>query len=137
MEKGFLHWKADIITEYDPFETSLGRFVNPNKDDFVGKEALLERLAAGPRRRLVSLKIEAKHAPAQGGASLMMNEKVVGTVTSGEWGHRVGMNLAHAFVVPELAAEGSRMELDMCGDLVEAEAIAASPYDPEFGRMRG
>ncbi|MEO1365478.1 MAG: FAD-dependent oxidoreductase, partial [Pseudomonadota bacterium] len=25
MEKGFLHWKADLITEFDPFETGLER----------------------------------------------------------------------------------------------------------------
>ena len=137
MEKGFLHWKTDIITEYDPFETSLGRFVNFRKDDFVGKAALLERLAAGPRRRLVTLRIDADHAPAHGGASLMLNDEVVGTVTSGDWGHRVGMNLAYAFVVPKLGADGSRMELDLCGDLVGAEVIAASPYDPEFRRVRG
>ena len=137
MEKGFLHWKADIITEYDPFETSLGRFVNTRKNDFVGKAALLGRLAAGPRRRLVTLRIDADHAPAHGGASLMLNDEVVGTVTSGDWGHRVGMNLAYAFVAPKLAADGSRMELDLCGELVGAEVIAASPYDPEFSRACG
>jgi dimethylglycine dehydrogenase len=27
MEKGFLHWKADLLTEFDPFETGLDRFV--------------------------------------------------------------------------------------------------------------
>ena len=66
----------------------------------------------------------------------MLNEEVVGTVTSGDWGHRVGMNLAHAFVVPELATDGSRMELDLCGELVGAEVMASSPYDPEFSRVR-
>ncbi len=137
MEKGFMHWKAELITEYDPFETSLGRFVNPDKHGFVGKEALLDRLAGGPRRRLVSLKIDATHAPAHGGASLMLDDGVVGSVTSGEWGHRVGLNLAYAFITPELADEGSRMSLDLCGELVGAEVIAASPYDPGFTRMRG
>jgi len=27
LEKGYLHWKADILTEFDPFETGLDRFV--------------------------------------------------------------------------------------------------------------
>ena len=137
MEKGFMHWKSDLITEYDPFETSLDRFVKPYKDDFVGKGALLGRLAKGPRRKLVSLMIDAAHAPAHGGASLMLEDRVVGTVTSGDWGHRVEMNLAYAFVATDLAAVGSRMELDSCGELVGAEVIAVSPYDPEFSRPRG
>ena len=137
MEKGFLHWKADLITEFDPFETGLDRFVKLQKGDFIGKEALLKRHSGGPRKKLVTLQIDATHAPAHGGASLMQGDKVVGTITSGDWGHRVGMNLAYAFVEPELAAEGSTMQLDLCGDLVAAKVIAPSPYDPGFTRIRG
>ena len=29
MEKGFLHWKADILVEFDPFETGAGRGLSP------------------------------------------------------------------------------------------------------------
>ncbi|WP_323775768.1 FAD-dependent oxidoreductase [Leisingera sp.] len=136
MEKGFLHWKADILTEFDPFETSLDRFVKMDKGDFIGREALQKRQAQGPSKKLVTLKVDATDAPAHGGASLMQGSKVVGTVTSGDWGHRVGMNLAYAFVDPELAGEGTRMQLDMYGDAVEAEVIAPSPYDPSYGLMR-
>jgi len=136
MEKGFLHWKADILTEFDPFETGLDRFVKFGKGDFIGKAALEQRMAGGPRRRLVSMRIDATHAPARGGASLMRDGAVVGTVTSADWGHRVGMNLAYAFVLPEFAAVGTRVEVDMYGDLVPAEVIAPSPYDPDFARMR-
>jgi len=67
----------------------------------------------------------------------MQGDKVVGTVTSGDWGHRVGMNLAYAFVDPAHAEIGTTMQLDLCGELVAAEVIAPSPYDPGFERMRG
>ncbi len=137
MEKGFMHWKADLLTEFDPFETGLDRFVKLEKDDFIGKNALLKRQAEGPRKKLVTLKVDATNAPAHGGASVMLNDKVVGTVTSGEWGHRVGMNLAYAFIDPELAAVGSKMLIDICGDLVDTEVIAPSPYDPSYDLMRG
>lgn len=137
MENGFLHWKADLLTEFDPYETGLDRFVKPDKGDFIGRSALLQRRAEGPRKRLVTLKLAATHAPAPPGASLMADARVVGTVTSGDWGHRVGMNLAYAFVDPALASEGSTMDLDLCGDRVAAEVIAPSPYDPDFSRIRG
>lgn len=136
MEKGFLHWKADLITEFDPFETGLARFVTLDKGDFIGKDALVQRHANGPRKRLVSLKINARHAPAPAGASLMHGAQVVGTVTSGDWGHRLGMNLAYAFVDPPRARVGGRLQLDLCGDLVDADIVAPSPYDPEFDLMR-
>ncbi|MEM9475779.1 MAG: FAD-dependent oxidoreductase [Pseudomonadota bacterium] len=136
MEKGFLHWKADLITEFDPFETGLGRFVKPDKGAFVGRDALMRRHADGPHKQLVTLTVGANRAPAPGGASLMNRDRVVGTVTSGDWGHRVGMNLAYAFVEPDWAATGSGMELDLCGTRVPATVIPPSPYDPEFARMR-
>ena len=137
LEKGFLHWKTDLITEFDPFETGLGRFVRMDKADFVGKPALQIRKAEGPRKKLVTLEIHAPHAPAHGGGSLMVADRVIGTITSGEWGHRVGRNLAYAFVEPDQAALGTALQLDLCGDLVGAEVIPASPYDPDFARMRG
>ncbi len=136
MEKGFLHWKADLLTEFDPFETGLERFVRLDKGDFIGRAALLERKEVGPSRKLVTLKVDTRKAPAHPGASLMRGDSVVGTVTSGDWGHRVGMNLAYAFVLPELADIGSRPEIDLCGARVRAEVIPASPYDPEFARVR-
>ena len=67
----------------------------------------------------------------------MQGNTVVGTITSGDWGHRVGMNLAFAFVDPELASEGSTMQLDLCGDLIGAKVVAPSPYDPSNALMRG
>ncbi|MBM1633556.1 FAD-dependent oxidoreductase [Sulfitobacter mediterraneus] len=136
LEKGFLHWKADLLTEFDPFETGLDRFVRPDKGAFIGQDALRERMRNGPTRRLVTLKVNSTTAPAHGGASLMQGDAVVGTVTSGEWGHRVGTNLAYAFVLPELAAVGTALQLDLCGELVAAEVISPSPYDPEYSRMR-
>jgi len=136
MEKGFLHWKADLLTEFDPFETGLDRFVRPGKGVFIGQEALHKRMADGPTHKLVTLRIGSETTPAHGGGSLMQGGNVVGTITSGDWGHRVGMNLAYAFVKPDMAEVGSTMQLDLCGDLVAAEVIPAGPYDPDYARMR-
>lgn len=136
MEKGFLHWKADLLTEFDPFETGIGRFVRMDKSDFIGRDALRVRQSEGPRKRLVTLTIDADHAPASSGASLMQDTRVVGTVTSGEWGHRVAKNLAYAFVEPDLSEVGCRMKLDLCGDRVDATVMDPCPYDPDFIRIR-
>ncbi len=136
LEKGFLHWKADILTEYDPFETGLDRFVRLDKGDFIGRDALLARQSDGPRRKLVTLAVDATHAPARPGASLMQDGAVVGTVTSGDWGHRTGLNLAYAFVAPDMTAPGTETTIDMLGELIPAKVIPPSPYDPDFVRLR-
>jgi dimethylglycine dehydrogenase len=136
IEKGFLHWKSELITEFDPFETGLSRFVRLDKGDFVGRDALRELHARGPQRSLVTLAVGTTAAPAPKGASLMQRDRVVGTITAGEWGHRVGINLAYAFVLPDVASPGMRMDLDLCGTLVPAIVTAPSPYDPDFVRVR-
>ncbi len=137
MEKGFLHWKADLLTEFDPFETSLDRFITIDKPDFVGKSALEARVAEGPRKKFVSLQIDCTHAPAHGGGSLMDGNKVVGTITSGDWGHRVGMNIAYAFVNPDKSDIGTEMDLDLLGKLVKATVVEPGLYDPSFSLLRG
>jgi len=136
LEKGYLHWKADILTEFDPFETGLSRFVQMDKPDFIGKTALAARQAAGPRRRLVLLDVAAEDRPAHPGASVMDASRVVGTVTSGAFGHRTGLNLAMAFVTPALANPGTVVELDLLGDRVPASVLGRAPYDPETTRPR-
>jgi len=137
LEKGFLHWKADLLTEFDPFETNLDRFVKMDKPDFIGKAALAKRVAAGPTKKLVSLHVDCTHAPAHGGASMKLDGRVIGTITSGDWGHRLGMNLAYGFVDPEHAATGTKMTVDVIGKPVPATVIDAGPYDPTYGIMRG
>lgn len=135
MEKGFLGWKSDLITEFDPFETNLERFVNLKKDNFIGKEALRNRIKKSLNQKLVCLKVACNHAPAYAGASLMEGGKVVGTITSGEWGHRVNLNLAYAFVNIDKSKEGTQMHLDLLGEMISVEVIPFSPYDESYSRI--
>ena len=136
LEKGYLHWKADILTEFDPFETGLSRFVDMAKPDFVGKAALEQRVADGPSKRLVTLHLSDDGAPAHGGASLMRDGAVVGTVTSGGFGHRVQKNLAYAFVDADLAQVGATFDVDHLGQMVPAVIVDPAQYDPQMARVR-
>ena len=136
LEKGYLHWKADILTEFDPFETGLDRFVAMDKPDFVGKAALEARWAMAPGKCRVTLAVNRSDAWVQGGASVMDKGGVVGTVTSGDWGYRTGLNLAYAFVAPAFAKAGTALDIDILGELTPARVIPHGPYDPENTRAR-
>jgi dimethylglycine dehydrogenase len=65
----------------------------------------------------------------------MEDDKVVGTITSGEWGHRVNVNLALAFVSPDKSEPGTKMMLDLLGEMVPAEVIPQGPYDSSYSRI--
>ncbi len=136
LEKGYRHWKADLVTEYNPFESSLERFVRLDKGEFIGRQALQAMHKRGPRRRFVSLAIDCTHAPSHGGASIRVDGRVVGTVTSAGWGYRTGLNLCMGFVEPKLANPGNHLSVDVLGRAESAEVVESCLYDPDNLRVR-
>lgn len=134
LEKGYRHWKADLLTEFSPLESSLDPFVRLDKPDFIGKAALTR--AGKPSQSFVSLALDCTHAPAHPGASIVAQGRIVGTITSAAWGHRVGRNLAMGFVEPGFAAVGTALAVDVIGAPVPAEVIHACPFDPRNERVR-
>ena len=136
LEKGFLHWKSDLIYEYNPFEAGLQRFVNIDKGEFIGRAALASQIERGPRKRLVSLIVDCDHAPAHAGDPVFGDGEQVDSVTSGGYGHRVGENIAYAYVAPERAAVGTRLEVGILGERISAEVVHPVRYDVDFSRVR-
>ena len=136
LEKGFPHWKADLIYEHNPFEARLDRFITLDKPDFIGKAALLSQLERGPRKRLVSLVVDCDIAPAHGGDPVFAAGCQVGSVTSAGYGHRVGKNIAYAYVEPDRAEPGTRLDIGILGERYAADIVAPALYDPENTRVR-
>ena len=57
-------------------------------------------------------------------------------MTSAAWGHRVGKNLAMAFLEPGLAEPGRNLKALLLGQEVPAVVLAPCPYDPKNERLR-
>lgn len=135
IEKGYRHWKADLITEFNPMESGLERFVKMDKQ-FVGKHGLETMIEAGPRRLFVSLELDADDAPAHPGDSIMSDGRVIGTVTSASWGYRMNKNLAMGFVDAGFAGIGQDLHVEVIGEPVPARVCEPCRYDPENLRVR-
>ncbi|MEE4239573.1 MAG: FAD-dependent oxidoreductase [Anderseniella sp.] len=136
LEKGYRHWKADLITEFNPVESGLERFVSQNKN-FHGKAGVERQLAKGLRKRFVSLLVDANHAPTHPGDSIVAGGKVIGSITSAGWGYRLGRNLAMGFVDPGFADIGTRIEVEVIGEPVAAVVCEPCQYDPGNALVRG
>jgi dimethylglycine dehydrogenase len=136
LEKGYLHWKADLIYEHNPLEARLDRFVKLDKARFIGKQALLEQIEHGPRKLLVSMTVDYDIASAHGGDPVFADDQQVGSVTSAGYGHRVAKNIAYAYVNPAAAAVGTRLSLGILGDKYDAVVVDPILYDPENQRVR-
>lgn len=140
LEKGYRHWKADLITEFNPYESGLSRFVDLGKD-FIGREALdamreISMKAQENRRDFVSLTLENTEAPAHPGDSILRDGTVVGTVTSAGWGHRTGQNIALGFIDPLANSHNADLEVQHVGGPSPARIGDICRYDPENELVR-
>lgn len=96
-----------------------------------------KRQEKGLRYKSVTLTLDSDFAATHGGASVMSGDKVVGTVISGGWGHRLDLNLAYAFIDPDLSAIGIALEVDVLGHRVSAVVSEMGAYDPTMALVRG
>ncbi len=129
MEKGYRHWKADLIYERNPMESGLDRFVNLNKPDFIGKAALEKEIERGHQKVFVTLTVDCDIAAAHGGDSVYSSDKLIGTISSGAYGHRVNKNIAYAFVTPEYSTKGTELSIGILGHRYTAVVCDECLYD--------
>ncbi|WP_306043902.1 FAD-dependent oxidoreductase [Mameliella sp. MMSF_3455] len=136
LEKSFGIWSAEFTQGYTPGETGMDRWIDWNKE-FIGKEAALKERAAGPKRRVVTLEVDATDADASGYEPVWKDGKRVGFVTSGGYGHTLGKSYALAMMDADAATEGTELTVHVVGAERPARVVAPSPYDPAGNAMRG
>jgi 4-methylaminobutanoate oxidase (formaldehyde-forming) len=149
MEKAFRHFGHDIGEEDTPYETGLGFAVNLNKHEpFLGRAALAAQKAANGATPHRTVAIALRRADNRSGPFLIHNEPIwagnelVGHVTSGAWGYRIGRSLGIATVhSPEGVSKGwlgeRDFEVQIAGDRHAIDVRLAPFYDPSGERMRG
>ena len=137
LEKGYRAWKGDLSTDYTVLEGGLDRFVRWEKPAFPGRAALERERQQGVRRRFATLVVDAGACDAPYMSTVWRGGEVVGETTSGGWGHRVGKSIALAVVRADLAAPGTRLEVEIYGERRPAVVQPDRPlYDPENAKLR-
>ncbi len=95
LEKGYRAWGRELTPDITPYEAGLGFAVRLDKDGgFRGHDALLRAPAAGVRKRVVSLVVDAPHTNLWGGELILRDQAPVGFVTSAAFGHTLGKPVA-------------------------------------------
>jgi dimethylglycine dehydrogenase len=135
IEKSFGTWAREYRRIYGPCEAGLSRFVDWKKDRFIGRSAAHEEKASGGKLHLAAFKVAAVDADALGDEPIWHEGRVVGWVTSGAFGHRVGESLALGYIPAELKQQSS-FEIELLGERRAALKIDASAYDPGGAKMR-
>jgi 4-methylaminobutanoate oxidase (formaldehyde-forming) len=147
LEKGFVHFGHDIGEDDTPLEAGLSFAVALDKPGgFIGRDALLEQRSAGPSAtRLVNIRLV--EATLERGPYLLRSEPlwrgetIVGHVTSGAWGFRLGGSFGLGYVSRSggvsagWLAEGG-FEVEVAGVRHPLELRLGGYYDPKGARMR-
>ena len=137
IEAGLLSAGQDFTNNTTPFVVGLGRFIDFEKGDFIGRDNLIKWQKKGGENQLVTLEIDdIKDADVLGNNALMLNGELVGRATSGGFGFRVNRSLALAMVKPKYAVLGSEFSIDILGENYPAKVIADSPFDGKNERLR-
>ena len=136
IEKGYRAWKGDISTDYTILEAGLERFVDWTKPAFAGKAALEAEKQRGAGKRFVSLTVAGNDQDAPYMATLRKDGAVVGEVTSGGWGHRVGASIALGTVRADLAAPGTELEIGIFGGWFKAIVHDGPHWDAGNDRLK-
>ena len=138
IEKGYRAWKGDLSTDYTVLQGGLERFVDWTKPAFRGKAALEAERQAGVSKRFVTLVIEAGEFDPPYMSTLWLGGQVVGEVTSGAFGHRVGACIGLGMLRADLAVAGAEVEVEIFGTRHRAVVQEDRPlWDPENKRLRG
>jgi aminomethyltransferase len=117
----------ELGEEIDPFQAGLGRAVQMDKGDFLGREALVRRQQEPGRRHRVGLELEGQRI-AREGAAVLKEGQEVGRVTSGTFGPTLHKTIAMAYLEPRWTALGTTLEVDIRGKPAPARVVALPFY---------
>ena len=140
IESGLIFAGYEFDDQVDPFEAGIGFAVAlDSEDDFVGKDALIER-SQHPQRKLVGLELEGQETAGHGDCVHVPGERAsVGVVTSGTRSPVLRKNIALCRMAIQHAEPGTAIEvgkLDGEQKRIPATVVPIPFYDPKKERPR-
>jgi glycine cleavage system T protein len=135
MEKGYRHWSGDITPDDTPYEAGLGFAVNLNKDDFIGKAALVKQKQEGIKRKLVIFTIDDPEPLIYHDEPVYCNGKIVGENTHGSYSHVTGHAIGMVYLenkdgITDEWIMDRKYEIEVEDKLYPITIHLKAPYDP-------
>ena len=136
IEKSYRRLGSDLTLETSPLEAGMDAFVSFDAPGFVGCDALCRHRDQGLTRTLVTLKVDAEDIDAIGNEPVYADGRIVGYVSSGSYGHRVGESIALAYVPIDVARVDTALEVEILNNRRPAVIVEDSLYDPGAKSLR-
>lgn len=142
-EKGYRHWGHDLTTEDSPLEAGLGFCIAWEKPGgFIGQDAVRRVKEAGPlKRRMVQFRLADPTQLLYHEEPISCNGKIVGSISSGMYGHRLDASLGMGYITAEEGITAQwlaqqRFEIEVAWQKIPAVASLAPFYDPTNARIK-
>ena len=135
LEKAYRLWGADMSADYTPLEAGMDRFVDFEKGDFTGRDALLRQRERGVERALACLVVDTADADPHGYEPVLDGGERIGYVASGGYGHTVEKTIALAYLPVSHLDAGTQLTVDILGERRSARVVDQPLYDPENRRL--
>lgn len=110
LEKGYALYGHELSQEISPLEAGLAWITKLDKEDFVGKAALVAQKAGGVPRRRVGLVMQERGIPREG-YPILVGDREVGVVTSGTMSPTLKVGVALALVDPDVAKADTELDV--------------------------
>ena len=137
LEKGYRYYTVDVTQLETPYEGGLGFCVDLNKEDFIGKQALVKQKQDGVKRKLCTLVLDGNEfTQIYGGEAVYHAGKGITRVRSGGYGYTLKKNILYAYLPVEIAKAGTRLDVDLIEGRFHGEVTATVLYDPKGERLR-
>ncbi len=140
IEKAFRHFGHDITDEDHVLEAGLGFAVRTKKPAFIGRDAVLKKQEAGLNRRMVQFRLTDPEPLLFHNEAIVRDGKIVGPVTSGNYGHHLGGAIGMGYVPCQGQSEAdvlaSTYEIEVAGVRHKAVASLVPMYDPKAARVK-
>ena len=145
IEKKFLHFGHDVADEDTPLESGCGFVCDYDKPiPFIGRDAMMKQKESGDwkRKRLVQFLLKDPEAMLYHHEPILRDGKIIGHLTSGNYGHTLGGSVGLGYVRHEEGVDqdflhSGVIEIDVGGARIPAQASLTAMYDPGAARMRG
>lgn len=121
----------EISETITPLEAGYGFFVKLDKENFIGKRALLKQKEEGLKRKIVGFEMIDKGIPRHG-YDVLANGKVTGFVTTGYFSPTLKKNIGLAIVDIENSELGSELEIVIRNKPQRAKVVSRKFYTKNY-----
>ena len=130
-EVGLPLYGDELSKDITPIMAGLGMFCKLNKEEFIGKDALVEQKTNGFAKKLVGIELQDKAIPRHGYA-VLKDGKQIGEVTTGYHCISVDKSVCMALIDFEYSTLGTEVEVQIRKKVFPGVVVKKRFYDKHY-----